>query len=150
GNYTTLDGPSVANTRASGINASGQIVGYYSDATGQHGFLYDQGSYITLDAPGSNGIPGTQAYGINASGQIVGSYVDAAGNGHGFLYDQGRYTTLDFGASGINNAGQIVGGNLLFDHGNYTTLDVPGSTWTQAAGINDSRQIVGTSHDGAF
>jgi uncharacterized membrane protein len=58
-------------------------VGYYYDADGKgHGFLLDNGSYTTLDPPGSTY---TQANGINDSRQIVGSYVDAAGNAHGFL-----------------------------------------------------------------
>jgi hypothetical protein len=45
-----------------------------------HGFLLDQGSYTTLDAPGSTH---TFANGINASGQIVGYY--GANGRHGFL-----------------------------------------------------------------
>jgi probable HAF family extracellular repeat protein len=64
------------------INDSGQIVGFYTDAqNNSHGFLLDQGSYTTLDAPGSTQ---TFAHGINASGQIVGAYDDAGGR-HGFL-----------------------------------------------------------------
>jgi probable HAF family extracellular repeat protein len=41
GTYTTLDDPLAANgTQAFGINDSGQIVGYYSDASfTEHGFL---------------------------------------------------------------------------------------------------------------
>jgi probable HAF family extracellular repeat protein len=57
-------------TQANGINASGQIVGYYFDADGhEHGFLLDQGSYTTLDMPGWQD---TFAEGINGSRQIVG------------------------------------------------------------------------------
>jgi probable HAF family extracellular repeat protein len=52
------------------------------DAAGGHGFLLDQGSYSTLDVPGSDW---TEAHGINASGQIVGYYIDAADGSHGFL-----------------------------------------------------------------
>jgi uncharacterized membrane protein len=37
GNYTTLDVPGATDTHANGINASGQIVGWYSDANGVHG-----------------------------------------------------------------------------------------------------------------
>jgi probable HAF family extracellular repeat protein len=58
---------------------------------------------------------GTVAWGINASSQIVGSYVDASSLTHGYL----------------------------FSAGGYTTLDVPGSTATEALGINDAGQIVG-------
>jgi probable HAF family extracellular repeat protein len=50
--YTTLDGPSaINNTQALGINASGQIVGSYSNASGIHGFLYSNGTYTALDDP---------------------------------------------------------------------------------------------------
>jgi probable HAF family extracellular repeat protein len=163
--FTTFDVPgssSVFWTQASGINASGQIVGSFD----LHGFLLDQGSYTILDPPSAipnEAIGGDQATGINASGQIVGVYDanDVYGPLHGFLYDQGSYTTLDVpgasrtGASGINASGQIVGWygdavgvhGFLLDQGSYTTLDVPGSTtgdWgTRASGINASGQIVG-------
>jgi probable HAF family extracellular repeat protein len=51
--YTTLDDPLATNgTFAWGINASGQIVGSYGDASiFYHGFLYSGGSYTTLDGP---------------------------------------------------------------------------------------------------
>src|SRR5262249_20649507 len=63
GTYTTLD---VFQTTPQGINASGQIVGWYSGADGLQGFLLDNGRYRRLAPPGS--IQG-QAYGINTSGQ---------------------------------------------------------------------------------
>jgi probable HAF family extracellular repeat protein len=43
--------PLGADTFASGINSLGQIVGNYSNATGNHGFLLSGGQYITLDDP---------------------------------------------------------------------------------------------------
>jgi uncharacterized membrane protein len=74
GTYTTLDDPlaSAGGTGAIGINASGQIVGEYGNATGNHGFLLSGGIYTTLDAPGAIGPDGTIASGINTAGQIVG------------------------------------------------------------------------------
>jgi uncharacterized membrane protein len=39
GEFTTIDVPGASATAALGINASGEIVGQYSDATGGHGFL---------------------------------------------------------------------------------------------------------------
>ncbi len=87
-------------TLAYGINATGQIVGYYEDdgtAFGlDHGFLYSGGNYTTLDDPSANA--GTFAQGINDSGQIVGYYTNTASGNHGFLYNPaggGTYTTLD-------------------------------------------------------
>ncbi len=42
GSYTTLDDPlGTGDTFAFGINNADQIVGYYVNATGSHGFLYD-------------------------------------------------------------------------------------------------------------
>jgi len=94
--FTTLDDPLATNgTDAFGINAMGQIVGLYEDASGNHGFLYGNGTYTTLDDPlASPGGDGTSAFGINDLGQIVGSYSNASGN-HGFVLSGGTYTTLD-------------------------------------------------------
>jgi probable HAF family extracellular repeat protein len=120
GSYITLDDPSApvfggqSITIATGINDAGQIVGWYQDSLGGSAFLYNGGSYTTLNVPGATGA--TIAEGINDSGQIVGWYQDASGN-HGFRYSGGAYTTIDDPSSplgltmawGINNAGQIAG-----------------------------------------
>jgi len=56
-------------------------------------------------------------------------------------------------ATGINDAGQIVGlfiisstveHGFLCTGGGFTQLDVPGATFTSASGINDAGQIVGS------
>jgi probable HAF family extracellular repeat protein len=66
------------------------------------------------------------------------------------------FTTIDVpgSASGINDAGQIVGyfGNptghgFVMDGATFTTIDVPGAGATQAWGINDAGQIVGVFND---
>src|SRR5262249_46346638 len=113
--FTTIDVPGSRSTVAAGINASGQIVGQYSDAAGVlHGFLLHGGSYYLLDVPAAHE---TVANGINATGQIVGAYGNLvfAGPYHGFVY----------------------GGS------SYTSLDAPGSSRTEPLGINASSQIVG-------
>src|SRR5436190_23887020 len=94
--YTTLDDPSAGSggTVAQGINAAGQIVGYYLDASFKsHGFLYSGGTYTTLDDPLAR--YGAVATGINNAGQVVGLYKDASLCHHGFPYTGGTYTTLD-------------------------------------------------------
>jgi probable HAF family extracellular repeat protein len=160
--FTTLDVPGAASTGAGGINNSGQVVGSYSDTSGNgHGFLWSGSVYTTLDVPGAMT---TGAAGINDLGQIVGSYQNADGWNHGFLFSGGIYTTLDVpgavesGAGGINDVGQIVGwyrdaeNNFhgFFLSGDvYTTLDDPEAYSTYALGINDSGQIVGWWQDGA-
>jgi probable HAF family extracellular repeat protein len=78
GSYTRIDVPGIP----TGINASGQMVGSYTDAQNKsHGFLLNNGTYTTFDVPGSSW---TFTNGINASGHIVGYYEDAGGQ-HGFL-----------------------------------------------------------------
>jgi probable HAF family extracellular repeat protein len=43
--YTSLDDPfALSGTQAMGINATGQIVGSYLNAGGNHGFLYSSGT----------------------------------------------------------------------------------------------------------
>jgi uncharacterized membrane protein len=55
-------------------------------------------------------------------------------------------------ATGVNNAGEVVGFNMtstttsdgfLDIGGSFTTLDFPGSTFTQALGLNNVGQVVG-------
>jgi probable HAF family extracellular repeat protein len=56
--FTTLDDPLATNgTDAFGINAMGQIVGLYEDASGNHGFLLSGGTYTTLDDPLATAAP---------------------------------------------------------------------------------------------
>ncbi len=84
--FTTIDYPDAIGTGASKINASGQIVGLYGDASlNGHGFFLDSDgiSYSTIDFPGSRY---TEARGINASGQVVGLYEDASRINHGFFW----------------------------------------------------------------
>ncbi len=203
GNYTAFNDP-LTNTTvpyggvtyAHGINNLSQVVGSYettstpaldSNANNvSHGFLRSGSTYTTIDDPlavfqGAD--EGTVATGINDAGQIVGYYPDATNNFHAFLYTPGNggsFITLDdpdaiggrgagFGtvATGINNAGQIVGyytvslpGTLVYhgfvySGGSYTTVDDPQATilgpdfpnGTLAYGINDAGQIVGSYFD---
>ena len=99
----------------------------------------DGSTYSTFNVPNSGD---TQVYGINDSGLIVGIYI-AGSNADGFLKDGSTFTTIATGY-GINDSGLIVGGNLLIDGSTVTTIDVPGATNTEASGINNSGEIVGT------
>ncbi len=76
---TALTVPGAGETRASSINASGQVTGSYD--LGSHGFVYSGGMFTTLDVPGANS---TFATSINDSGQVTGSYSDGSGS-HGFI-----------------------------------------------------------------
>ena len=55
--FTPIDVPGAYHgkygTSAYGINDSNNIVGYYYDATGSHGFLYVGGGFTPIDVPGA-------------------------------------------------------------------------------------------------
>jgi hypothetical protein len=110
----TIDVPGATNTDAHGINASGQIVGDYTDGSGNvaEGFLLSGGSLTAVNDPTAPG-PSTFATGINGSGQIVGyAFIGAW---HGFLDNSGTFTTINAPEGGytflegVNDATQIVG-----------------------------------------
>ena len=67
GRFTMIDDPlGSQGTSPGGINAAGQIVGSYYTAGGRaHGFLYDRGSFTTIEQPAATN---TFLSGINAAG----------------------------------------------------------------------------------
>jgi probable HAF family extracellular repeat protein len=183
GSFTTIDYPNTSKnssgffggTEANGINNSGQVVGFHGPTTlgVAPGYLYSGGSFTSISAM-PNAFT-SAAYGINDAGQIAGTseltsgsyypYPSGSWPPEGFLYSGGSFTPLappnsyDSAASGINNAGQIVGGfanasntkwaGFLYSGGSYSVINVPGSTSTTASGINNAGQIVGNYTDSA-
>lgn len=96
--YTTIEYPGATFTQAFGVNAAGDVVGTYRDASGrQHGFLLSAGVYTSIDYPGA---VLTDARGIGPGGEIVGAYRLAGEPGvafHGYLRARdGQFTPLDF------------------------------------------------------
>ncbi len=146
------------NSQAVGINNTGDIVGFYQQASGNTlGFEDADGSITTIDPFGSTN---TQALGVNDSGEIVGFYTDANGFQHGYIDNGGVFTTFDPTGSvsttinGLNNAGDIVGfyGNAAGDTVGFVGTPVPEpSTWAAMlagfaalglAGLRASRRSV--------
>ena len=115
--FTSIDFPGSIETRPSGINPAGQIVGEYRDVPGgnTHGFLREpDGTFVSFACPGATA--GTGATAINPVGQIVGNCLGPGGPQRGFVRDRdGTMTLFDFpgslttSATAINPAGQIVG-----------------------------------------
>jgi hypothetical protein len=93
GTFITFDVPDAGSGDGQGtipeaINPSGEITGFYLDATyNTHSFLREpDGTIVTLDIPGGDTYPG----GINSAGQIAGEFLDVSPNGtaghlHGFV-----------------------------------------------------------------
>lgn len=108
GRYLRLDYPGALSSQAGDINDRGQVVGEYQAADGTfHGYLWQQGRFRTLPAPGG-------ATGINNRGQITGVAGDIT-TADGYLLDGNRVTTFEApGAQitipyDINDRGQVVG-----------------------------------------
>lgn len=114
GQFTGFDPPEAVLSFASTINPAGAIVGGYSTATADHGYLLYKGKFTTIDFPGAANY-GTWCSANNAAGDILGNYTDSSGVLHGYLLRNGVFTSIDFpgavhtNAQGINPGGTIVG-----------------------------------------
>ena len=118
--FTSIDVEGALATRAFGINATGDIVGSYTDATGTHGYLWRDGEVTRIRYPGA---VSTEAWGINPQGDIVGRYRVA-----------GDPRTFGF----------------LLSEGVFTDISVPGHLHTLPIKISPSRDIAGCFHDTNF
>jgi probable HAF family extracellular repeat protein len=144
-------------TFVTGINASGQVVGYYwsnlDQPLDQHGFVYSNGTFTDLG-------PSTVVAAVNASGQLAGYYQGVTR--HGFLYSSGNFTEISDPiakeqgtvATAINDSGQVAGtyfvGNtplsFVYSNGIFTNFSDPlsGNSFVQA--INNIGQVVGYTY----
>ncbi len=160
GAMTDLDAFGSKNGSANDINDAGQIVGIARTPDGLRGaFLWQNGAMTNL---GNLGGYLTAANGINAAGVVVGEAVtdgDHGSNGGtaSFLWQGGAMRNLNYEgngsfATGINGAGQIIGGRLI--NSGLTSVAYLGTTNGQhtmlapnmsssANDINDAGQVVG-------
>ncbi len=160
--FTTIDMPGAVDTKLTGINNAGTIVGWTDDgACCGIGFVRAaSGSVQTVVVPGSVNI--SEVYGINQLGQISGSYYDGA-KLWGYTRSGAVVTQIDPGAPndifawGLNDSGQVVGSYSL-DFGlttrgfiksgsAYATLDLGSDGYTAVRGIDASGRVVGSFVD---
>jgi uncharacterized membrane protein len=126
GMFTSIDIPGANVTSATGINDNGDIVGFYEDRDGLHGFILHGNEFAPIDVPFQSARD-TSAQGINSRGQIVGIYTDDAGV-HGYVFSDGVFNAIDVPgalqslALGINQRGQIVG---FYSPGNHGFIATP-------------------------
>lgn len=170
--FTTVNFPGSTSTQVTGINAAGDLSGFYVDGVGDtHGFTRIGGTFATVDNPASAVF--NQALGINNSDETVGYYAPtAAGSPGDVAYSQkgGVFTDINTllptnfnsQAVGINSAatpwivgfyqpdaGLATSFGFLDEGGTITTIDPFGSTFTQALGVNNLGEIVGFYVDGS-
>ena len=171
GGIVSFDAPGSTQTWATGINASGWVVGSFSDAKGSHGFLYCGGTAYPIDFPGAQS---TFVSSVTSSGYVVGVYSGQYSYEYGFwcfmtcsipIYPYygsfappgGPGTAAWVGGAIWTNSSLVVAGTLNVSGqsgylgtptlGNSTTFQFPGSTATEALGINSSGTVVGDYSD---
>jgi hypothetical protein len=167
--YVSENFPGSVQTQVTGLNNDGDSTGFWVGANGtNHGFVEWNGVFASYNDPNTPHMKGSvnQLLGINDNGVAVGFYNDAKGNAHAYEVNQatGVYTPIHVPgksatATAINNNGDIVGfatgsaGKMfswLLAGGHLTTFGfpgIPGGSDTQALGINDEDQIVGSYVD---
>lgn len=162
-NFTPLNYPGAAETRAFDIDGGAIVGSYRDDSFINRGFLYNGSNWSPLEYPGSFQ---SFAYGVDR-GNVVGYHLPGSGPGggvHGFLYDGTTYSPIDYpgssatyvyGIEGDNIVGSFSSGfggpgsgphGFLYDGVSYSQFDYPGSIMTQAYGISGDN-IVGSYTD---
>jgi probable HAF family extracellular repeat protein len=154
--------PSSAQTQVVGINNLGRTVGFYIDSNGNtHGFEKDR-DFTAVDMPGTTF---NQLLGINNRNQAAGYFQDAAGLQHGYIRrENGDFEVLgdlklpSSQATGIDDDGDVVGfeqsspsattsEGFLRTREGVKVLQFPGSSFTQALGVNNHDEVVGSYTD---
>ncbi len=164
--------PGSVQTQVTGLNDQGVTVGFWSSMNNVNqvndnfGFWERNGKFHVADFPTGDAAtpPVDQLLGVNDHGVAVGFYTDAAGTNHGYTVNtrSGHYhlvtdphaPTASLTAAAINNEGDIAGfytnpangvtDGFLKDGHHFTDLAMPGASATNAFGLNDRGEVVGT------
>jgi hypothetical protein len=168
--YRNENFPGSAQTQVTGLNNVGLTVGFWVDGKGNASGFYSGLShrYFTVNFPtGNNAKPQVdQLLGINDGGIAVGFYTDRHGTNHGYSDNFSKHQFHSIKVSGdsnvtaaaINNLNDVAGfatssggvteAFLLRSDGKLVRLSFPGATSTQAFGVNDGDEVVGSYVDG--
>jgi hypothetical protein len=166
--YTSENFPGSTQTQVTGLNDLGDTTGFWVTKGGtSHGFVAWNGVYTSYTNPHTPKMKDAvnQLLGINNAGTAVGFYTDRHGNAHAYALHQatGTFTPIhvpgvSVTATAINKAGDIVGfatdsagttSSWLKTGTTTTAFQYPGGTDTQAFGISNHNQIVGSYLDSA-
>jgi hypothetical protein len=120
GGFIAINYPGALGTSPAAINDSGIIVGSYflpsqqAPFYTQHGFVYGNGQWATLDFPDKT--LSTSLDGISNDGMIVGNT--------------------------ISNATQTIQSAFLYKHGVFKTISAPNQPFTQVTGISPKLDLI--------
>jgi hypothetical protein len=157
--FETIDYPRATLTVVSGINAGGDIVGWYADADKkQHGFVRTgEDAWTSIDFPTedhSNPVFATDARGIGPGGDIVGTYRLAQEPttvpAHGYLLSKhGVFSHVDQ-SDHVNTIAQRIlpNGTILGCYHDTNTMDTMHGMVTSRTGVN-AFDMGMTMHNGA-
>jgi hypothetical protein len=165
--------PRSAQTQVTGLNDRGVTVGFWSKQNtasmtdNNFGFYEQDGRFHDVNFPIGDAAspPVDQLLGVNNRGIAVGFFTNSAGVNRGYEYNirthrftrvliSGRGLGPSLTAAAINNRGDVAGfynktsnqvdAFLKLSSGRFITLAYPGATMTQAFGVNDSDEVVGS------
>jgi hypothetical protein len=165
-NYVNENFPNSQQTQVTALNNKGDTAGFWVNPQGTNqGFVRWHGVYASYTDPNAPKGAGsvTQILGVNDAGTAVGFWNNAQGNSRAFKLNQatGTFTPVkvsatSWTATAINNNGDIVGFSAgkngrtssWLRHGSQlVAFQYPGGSDTEAFGINDSDEIVGSYTD---
>ena len=125
-----MAGSEKPNSQHNGAVPDGKLIaGYYVDQAQTHGYIMDNGNFVTFDVPESTA---TLPFDVNPAGNVVvGSYTDESQKSHGFVAQRRGSAERDW---------------------QFTTIEVPGATETRIYGTNAGGDLAGryASTDGKW
>jgi hypothetical protein len=170
--YQNVNFPRSKQTQVTGLNDLGVQVGFWSSQNNANninnnfGWYLKNGRFHEVNFPTGDPAspPVDQLLGVNNHDVAVGFYTDRQGNNHGYAYNiiVKRFSRVlkpgDPGASlqatAINDRGEVAGiyvtkggvtdGFVKLSGGRFVTLAVKGAAMTQAFGLNNHDEVVGT------
>jgi uncharacterized membrane protein len=152
GSFTSIAGPSGSlGSSAFSVSDTGTVVGSYSLATSDRGFIFEGGVYQDVYVPGSLS---TVVRGISSNGRyITGSYRTGDVSQNAFMVDrvtnEMRLVQSNALLNGVNDSGMAAGNSFvdaqqpfLYDFISNTTISEPLS-WTRFRDITTDGTIAG-------
>jgi uncharacterized membrane protein len=166
----TIDYPGAVATQAWAINAAGDILGSWQDASNNwHAYFLRGGVFIGFDCQGA---VSTLPYALNSKGEAVGAYRDASGKWRGFYLHMASPSSWEeagakcvtvepkgsmgksssTGAFGISEGGDIVGEfddsegkfhGVLTRGGVHFIFDVADGPWNGAFAFTSQGDMLG-------